>query len=125
MADTELKFWTTHPNVFLVATSVSSGKVLGNISYRQLNSTTVEMHRLAVNSDFRGLGVGRKLVQKLLDTAKENGYETMYLTTSTPSFSAIKLYEKMGFKFLRYNDFEASFLGKFTGLKILAYTQRL
>ena len=126
MADKNLKFWTTQSNVFFVATSVSSDKVLGIICYKHINSTTVEMHRCNVDSEFRGLGIGRKLVQKLVDTARENGYETMYLTTSTPQVNAIKMYEKMHFKFLRYSDWDVgNYFGIFTGLKILLFTQRL
>ena len=40
------------------------------------------MNRLAVDNDFRGMKIGRKLVQALIDLAKENGYENMYLETS-------------------------------------------
>ena len=126
MSDAELRFWTTRPNVFLVATSASSGKVLGCISYKQINSSTVEMHRCAVDSNFRGLGIGRKLVQNLLDTAKENGYEMMNLETSSPQLIAIEMYQKMGFTFLRYiYEFEIPFLGFFTGLKVFSFTQKL
>ena len=63
MRDPALEFWTTPPNVFLVATN-TSGMVVGCISYRIITPDTVEMHRLTVDSKSRGLGIGRKLVQE-------------------------------------------------------------
>ena len=85
MKDKSLKFWTTPPNVFLVATApILPNVILGCISYQEINPTTVEMNRLAVDSGFRGMKIGRKLVQSLIDVAKENGCENMYLVTSGP-----------------------------------------
>ena len=71
MRDAALEFWTTPPNVFLVATN-TSGMVVGCISYRIITPDTAEMHRLTVDSKSRGLGIGRKLVQELLDNVVKN-----------------------------------------------------
>ena len=54
MKDPDLKFWTTPPNVFLVALSEDSQKVVGCISYRKIASDTVEMHRAAVDINTQG-----------------------------------------------------------------------
>ena len=99
MKDQELKYWTTKPNAFLVAKM--NGKVVGCISYKQINQDTVEMNRLAVDSNHRGLRIGRKLVEALNATAKNEGFTTMYLETSDAQVDAWKMYEKMGFSFLR------------------------
>lgn len=129
MSDVALKLWTTHPSVFLVAKSNLNGKVLGCISYKLLNSSTVEMHRLSVDLHHRGKGIGRKLVQCLINTAKKNGYEMMYLETTNARFSAVKLYENMDFQYLRCVSFEDP-IQKFTrlaigGLKVVAFIYKL
>ena len=118
MKDPELKFWTTKPNVLLVATT-DSGKIVGCISYKQINTYTVEMHRLAVDGEFRNLSIGRKLVQALIDTAKENGYDVLYLETSNAQKNARRLYERMNFEFLRHGPLELPWL------KFCAYTMNL
>ena len=127
MKDQELKYWTTKPNAFLVAKM--NGKVVGCISYKQINQDTVEMNRLAVDSNHRGLRIGRKLVEALNATAKNEGFTTMYLETSDAQVDAWKMYEKMGFSFLRKMDFGhgygAFFVNNFSGLCVYAYTQRL
>ena len=40
MKDPDLKFWTTKPNVFLVAVQEETKKVVGCISYREIDSDT-------------------------------------------------------------------------------------
>ena len=122
MKDPELIYWTKPPGVFLVATT-ESGKIVGCICYEQINVDTVEMHRLAVDGKFRGLKIGRKLVQALNDTAKENGYNTMYLET-WPRPAEI-LYEKMKFKFFREKTYLSSAIDFLTGMKLLCYIYRI
>ena len=127
MQDKELKFWTTKPNRFLVAKV--NGKVVGCGSYRHLNPDTVEMHRLSVDSNFRGLKIGRKLVEALMEAAKKDGYTCIYADTSNAQIDAWKMYEKMGFRFLRKSDFGPGFgaflANNFSGLCVYVYLRRL
>ena len=126
MADKALKFWTTPPNVFLVATSSSSPeKVLGCISYRQIAANTVEMHRLSVDTHARGLGIGRKLVQALVDTARQNGYKMLYLETSSAQFDAIKFYDRMDFDSRQEKKFGVFLLDVLFAINKIAYTFRI
>ena len=122
MKDLELKYWTTQPNLFLVA-ETESGRIVGCISYRQITPNTVEMHRLSVHSNYRKLGIGRKLLETLINTAKENGYDTMYLET-WPRPAEI-LYEKMEFKFFREKTYLLSVIDYLTGMKLLCYIYRM
>ena len=124
MKDPELIYWTKPPGVFLVATT-ESGKIVGCICYEQISADTVEMHRLAVDGKFRGLKIGRKLVQALNDTAKENGYNNMYLETSNAQINANKLYQKMEFKFLHFKSLDYPIMDYLSGLKVVSYTMKL
>ena len=60
MKDKELKFWTKQPgNCFLVASlSSDPDKVVGCVAYKSVGSNTVQVNRMSVARDFRGLGVG-------------------------------------------------------------------
>ena len=111
MGDKELKFWTTHPNCFLVACPVDQpDKVLGCVAYKDVGkypdntntpdlvSGTVEVNRMAVDKICRGLGIGRQLIESLLMKAKDEGYSKVYLSTSNGQASAIRLYRRVGFK---------------------------
>ena len=48
----------------------------------------------------RGQGLGKKLMQQCLDTAKANGYSKLYLETMPELVKAIPMYEKFGFTYL-------------------------
>ena len=98
MKDEALHFWTDKPNVFLVAKI--RDRVVGCIAYKKIAEDTVEMNRTSVDKDFRGLKIGQKLVNELLNYAKSEGYRKMYLTTGNAMTAPIKLYEKLGFKFV-------------------------
>ncbi|OQY04027.1 MAG: GNAT family N-acetyltransferase [Bacteroidetes bacterium 4572_117] len=56
-----------------------------------------ELQKLYINSNIRGLGIGKILVQKCLDFAKEAGYKKCYLETFPNMDAAINLYKKFGF----------------------------
>jgi GNAT superfamily N-acetyltransferase len=59
-----------------------------------------EMKRLFVRPSFRKYGMGRKLIQELIDQAKVKGYCTMRLDTLTKLQAAIRLYEDLGFYYI-------------------------
>ena len=125
LADKALKYWTTSPNVFLVATSPSTGKVLGCTSYRQIAEDTVQMHSLSVDLGARRQGIGWKLVQGLVDIGRENGYKLLYLETTSAQLDAIKLYNRMNFDSRQDKKFGSFLLDVLSGLNIVAYTFRL
>ena len=56
-----------------------------------------EMKRLYVRSVFRGAGVGRQLVEAILDCARLIGYDCVLLDTLDDMESARALYHDLGF----------------------------
>jgi GNAT superfamily N-acetyltransferase len=83
------------------------GVAAGCVAMRSLprDERACEMKRLWVDGAFRGLGLGRRLVEEAIGWAKRMGFEAMYLDTVPAAMpEANRLYEAVGFRRVeRYN----------------------
>lgn len=79
------------------------GKIVGCCGIfptENLPENCTELVKFYISENGRGKGIGRLLLEKSIETAKELGYSQIYLE-SIPEFStAVSIYEKKGFKFL-------------------------
>lgn len=74
------------------------GEAIGCVALRAFPpDNNCEMKRLYVSPNARGLGLGRVLVQRVIDEGVRLGYDTMYLDTLPGMTAAIALYEDTGF----------------------------
>jgi [ribosomal protein S18]-alanine N-acetyltransferase len=61
------------------------------------NSKTIRIYSLATNPNYRGQGIGEKLMNYAKDFAKEHCFKTLSLEVSETNNVAVALYNKMGF----------------------------
>lgn len=74
-------------------------QLAGCIALRGISNDRCEMKRLFVRPSFRGTGLGRVLVEALINEARTIGYKSMLLDTLPGRMdSAIELYKKIGFE---------------------------
>lgn len=60
-----------------------------------------ELVKFYLSKKYRGLGIGHQLMVKSVEFANENGYNSIYIE-SLPEFStAVSIYEKQGFEYLK------------------------
>lgn len=67
-----------------------------------LPDDTCELVKMYLLKNARGIGLGKLLIQKALDFAKEAGYKNVYLETMPELKQALKAYEKFGFKYINH-----------------------
>jgi len=79
--------------------AIEGEQIAGCIALRPFGDDDCEMKRLYVRPEFRGQGLGKKLVTILIDAARQKGYERMLLDTLPGKMEeAIALYRSLGFR---------------------------
>lgn len=75
----------------------ASGELLGTVGLYPIDKETVELRKMYFSPALRGKGFGRKTLARMIETARESGYQKIYLETATVLKEAVALYEKFGF----------------------------
>jgi putative acetyltransferase len=79
------------------------GKIAGGSGVyptANLPAGTCELVKLYLSPAARGKGIGKLLLEKCIDAARELGYSKMYLETMPELKIAIPMYERSGFTYL-------------------------
>ena len=82
----------------------SNGKILGGggiYPTEGLPENTCELVKMYLLPEARGIGLGRTLIEKCLESAKQNGFKQVYLETLDELHLALKIYAKFGFEYLK------------------------
>ncbi len=77
--------------------AVLDGEIVGCVAYHKLTTERCEMKRLFVREGYREHHAGSKLIEAIINFAREDGFREIVLDTITPLESAIRLYKKFGF----------------------------
>ncbi|MCE7058874.1 GNAT family N-acetyltransferase [Dyadobacter sp. CY343] len=75
------------------------GEYIGVAGLRRIeNDVTCEVKRMYIQPGFQGAGIGKALLNALIEKARELGYKTVKLDTLGPKMpAAVKLYKSFGF----------------------------
>lgn len=72
---------------------------------QRLDATTAEIKRMWIHPDWRGVGLGRRLLDHLEQVARQLGRTRVVLDTNSTLREAIAMYEAAGYHAIeRYND---------------------
>ena len=74
-----------------------ANQAIGCAAYRKIGDAICELKRMYIKPNYRKQGIGQKLVDMLLQRAKQNGYDIIRLDTLDTMLPAISLYRNNGF----------------------------
>ncbi|KAF0981635.1 hypothetical protein FDP41_012292 [Naegleria fowleri] len=83
-------------NMFAIFNDIAVGSFSCRIE--QYNNTkAIYIMLLGVLPKYRKLGIGKQLMEKIFDIARQNGISTCFLHVQTGNEGAVQFYEKLGF----------------------------
>jgi len=94
LADLDKKYGLPDGRLYLI---YWDGQLAGCGALRRLDAVACEIKRLYVRPEFRGKGIARTVSERIVQDARDVGYQTMLLDTLPELTQAIALYERMGF----------------------------
>lgn len=78
--------------------------VIGTAALIQSDNNRMELAKMTVDPTHQGKGISKLLMEHCISKAKSLGVSSLYLYSSTKLQTALKLYEKYGFKHLPIPD---------------------
>ncbi len=93
--------WVDLINHDLIIVAEIQGELVGQIQLERLEDDATQHVceiGIIVDPDYRGKGVGSRLLEKAIKTAKHLGFEKICLSTFHTNSNAISLYKKFGFQ---------------------------
>ncbi|MFC1588087.1 GNAT family N-acetyltransferase [Planctomycetota bacterium] len=127
LSDMGLRYWATHQDEKdtlkratkgLCFLALNNGKILGTIAYHPPHIASgcswydrneiAAFHQFAVWPDLQEVGIGSALLQFVEDRARDDGAEELALDTAEPATHLISMYEKRGYRFIEYADWEST-----------------
>ena len=102
-AETTMVFETFNRSKAVYYVIEIDGEVLGGggiIQLQDYKEDVCELQKMYFDPKIRGKGLGKLLLEKIIDEAKDLGYRKCYLESASALTKAISMYEKNGFKHL-------------------------
>ena len=84
--------------------------IVGFLLLMHGENNTARLRFFYLDAGYRGIGLGKKLMQLFMNFLKEKGYSSCYLTTTNEQTDAAALYKKFGFELTE--EIESTQFGK-------------
>jgi N-acetylglutamate synthase-like GNAT family acetyltransferase len=94
LVDIEANYWDSKGAFFLL---LRGEEVIGTVALHYETDAVCEICRMYLAPQYRGQGLGRRLLEHCVSEARERGFEEMCLKTASVLVEAISLYKRAGF----------------------------
>ena len=96
---------------------VMDGSIVAMGAIKRLSDTCAEICRMRVHPDFQRRGLGTEMLSALEERAKELGFCSLTLDTTTGQVAAIRMYTNAGYKQVSR--------GRKLGFEVVAFEKRI
>ncbi|MDR3601003.1 MAG: bifunctional helix-turn-helix transcriptional regulator/GNAT family N-acetyltransferase [Desulfosporosinus sp.] len=96
-----------------------NGKMIGAIAIVEHSARQAQFRWFILHPAFRGIGLGKTLLNEAMKYCKEQRYQQVFLETTEDQKTAIKMYKKAGFRKVAEHD------NKVWGKKLVEHTYEL
>jgi putative acetyltransferase len=96
LSDIEQSYFARGGTFFVL--EAENGSIIGAYGLYRMDSDTCELRKMYLRREYRGLGLGKRLLDHALTQAHELGFRTVVLETASVLKEAIALYESYGFR---------------------------
>jgi putative acetyltransferase len=96
LADPQKHFLDCGGQIFV---ALHNGQVVGTCAVIPHRLDAFELAKLTVSPEFRGQGIARRLVQRCIAYAREQGAKRVILVSNSQLRVALGLYESLGFRY--------------------------
>ena len=81
-----------------------NGRIIGSGALIPKSNQAVEIVRMSVSSEFRRHGIGKQILERLCQEAKEFGFQRIVLETNSTWSGVIAFYKRFGFRVTHHQD---------------------
>lgn len=75
-----------------------NGEIIGAIAIVGHSADQAQLRWFILQPEYRGMGLGQKMLQEALQYAREKGFRKLFLETTADQEKAIRMYRKAGFR---------------------------
>ena len=78
--------------------AINDGKAIGTAAMVFVEERIFELSKMAVDPKYRGLGIGRRIIDECIKFAKNHKAQEIFLITNDKLLPALELYRSSGFE---------------------------
>jgi len=79
-------------------------KIVGTCALQKVDDKTYELTKMAVNEEYQNQGIGKVLMEKAIQIAKEMNLDKLVLYSNTHLITAVNMYSKYGFRIVQKDE---------------------
>jgi len=79
-------------------------RIVGFVLLMHRENNAAQLRYFILEPEYRGIGLGKKLINLYMDSLKAKGYKTSYLWTTNDLFTAAHIYKQIGFVLTEEKD---------------------